>query len=118
MGFDRRAQYRLYLAAEESPVVAAYVYSHSQNHSALSVNGTVISAAAPAAVASNSSKFVGASSSIGDYFTGDLAEVLLFNSALSAEQVSQVSEDLAGKYGITNVEKEPRVLSHLNPDDK
>jgi hypothetical protein len=106
------------LPSEASPAVAAYAYSHSQNHSTLSVNGAIISAAAPAAVASNSSKFVGASSSIGDYFNGDLAEVLLFNSALTAEQVSQISEDLASKYGITNVEKEPRVLSHLNPDDK
>jgi hypothetical protein len=34
------------------------------------------------------------------YFTGNIAQVLVYNRALSAEEVSQNFNDLRGRYGI------------------
>jgi hypothetical protein len=103
----------------DAPVVAAYAYNHSLDKSSLYMNSKLVGEAQAQLVAdANSPKFVGISNSTEDAFVGDVGELLLFDSALSNDACVKISTALMAKYGLTKIEKEPRVLLHLNPDQE
>jgi hypothetical protein len=105
------------LPETDGAVVAAYVYNHALNKSSLYVNAKLVGEARASLTAdANSPKFVGISNSAEDAFVGDVGELLVFDSGLSNGQCIKISTELMSKYGLTKVEKEPRVLSHLSPD--
>jgi FecR protein len=100
------------LPDDNSPVVAAYVYNRTEAKASMYLNGTpVAESQALLPVAVRSPKFIGASSSRENFFNGDVFEILLFDSSLTAENCAQVSTDLMRKYGVVKVEREPRILA-------
>ena len=64
-----------------------------------------------------STKYIGRANVEDDYFVGDIYEILHFNAELSSEECIHVSSDLMKKYGISEIEREPRVLSGLVPEE-
>jgi hypothetical protein len=101
----------------EAPVVIAYAYGHSENKSRLYVNGELADEGKASFVSAiRSPKFIGTSNSLRDSFVGDLGELLVFNSVLSAEQCMKLSADLMAKYGIEKLEREPRILLKMLPE--
>lgn len=86
-----------------SPCVAVYVYDYTNRVAKLYVNGVVVSqseAWAPVAVASR--KVLG-KHGIFDirYYSGDVAEVMLFNAALDDTAAKQVTQQLMTHYGVS-----------------
>jgi len=107
------------LPSEERPIVCAYAYSSTTNRSALYVNGELVGKSlAPVSPAIFSTKFIGQASGQNHGFVGDIHEIMLFNSELSAEECIHISSDLMAKYGITQKDSEPRVLSGLVPEEE
>jgi hypothetical protein len=95
-----------------SAVVAACVYSRSEGKASMYLNGTpVAESQVSLPISVRSPKFVGASNSRENFFSGDLCEILLFDSSLTPENCAKVSTDLMRKYGIVKVEREPRILA-------
>lgn len=87
-----------------APVVVAYVYDYEYKHgkSFLAINGRTYGEArafAPQGITSR--KIIGRHAWMQNYFHGDLAELLIFNKALSSEELAQTTTYLADKYGIT-----------------
>ena len=100
------------LPDDNSAVVAAFVYSRTEGRASIYLNGTpVAESQVSLPVAVRSPKFVGASKSRENFFSGDLCEILLFDSSLTPENCTQVSTELMQKYGIAKVEREPRILA-------
>jgi hypothetical protein len=100
------------LPDDNSAIVAAYVYNRTEGKASMYLNGTpVAESQALLQVAVRSPKFVGASNSRENFFSGDLYEILLFDSSLSPENCAQVSNQLMRKYGVVKVEREPRILA-------
>jgi hypothetical protein len=100
-------------------MVCGYTYSSTSNRSALYVNGELVGKS-PATVspAIFSTKFIGKANGRNNHFVGDVYEIMLFNSELSSEACIQISSDLMEKYGITEIDGEPRVLSGLVPGEE
>ena len=74
------------LPDDNSPVVAALVYSRTEGSASIYLNGTpVTESQVSLPVAVRSPKFVGASKSLENFFRGDICEILLFDSSLTPE---------------------------------
>lgn len=69
----------------------------------LSVDGQTVGGASADTTARNLSRFLfGAIQTNGNYFTGDIAQVDMFNSALNSAQVNVLGGNLAATYGLVN----------------
>jgi hypothetical protein len=100
------------LPDDNSAIVAAYVYNRTEDRASMYLNGIpVAESQASLPVAVRSPKLVGASNSRENFFSGDLCEILLFDSSLTPENCAQVSSQLMRKYGVVKVEREPRILA-------
>jgi hypothetical protein len=87
----------------DRPVIVAFVYDYEYEHgkSSLAINGRRYGEArafAPQGVTSR--KIIGRHAWKQLYFHGDLAELLIFNKALSPDELEQTTTYLADKYGI------------------
>lgn len=83
------------------PVVVSYIYDNDANRSVLSINGRQLetgSARSPAGVVSR--KVLGRHGFDKLFFAGDLAEILIFNRALTDDNVVAITEYLGDKYNI------------------
>ncbi len=85
------------------PVVVSYTYDYEYENgrSALAINGRtcgVAKAFAPQGITSR--KIIGRHSWMQNYFHGDLAELLIYNKALSPKELSETTAYLAAKYSI------------------
>jgi hypothetical protein len=86
-----------------TPVIVAFVYDYEYEHgkASLTINGRsygTTRAFAPQGITSR--KIIGRHAWMQNYFHGDLAELLIFNKALSAEELAQTTAYLADKYQI------------------
>ena len=78
-----------------------YDYEYENGHSALVINGKtcgVGKAFAPQGITSR--KIIGRHAWMQNYFNGDLAELLIYNKALSPEELTKTTAYLAEKYSI------------------
>jgi hypothetical protein len=84
------------------PAVVVYVYDNAQNRSSLVVNGVRQGdSTAPRPVAINSRKIIGKHGFFDRmYFSGDLAQLLIYNAALASDEVAALSRALMRDYGI------------------
>ena len=85
----------------DTPVIIAYHYDYDNRMAKLIVNGQVrekANAFAPAGLTSR--KVIGRHSWMELFFQGDLAEVLIFNNALTPEELESLNQYLAEKYTI------------------
>ncbi len=87
----------------DEPVVVAYVYDYEYEHgkSYLMINGRKYGEArafAPQGITSR--KIIGRHAWMELYFGGDLGEMLIYNKALSTEELAQTTTYLADKYKI------------------
>jgi hypothetical protein len=85
----------------DSPVVLSYVYDYSQGRAELRINGRSYGEArafAPQAITSR--KIIGRHAWMQNFFHGDLAELMIYNKALSPSELSDVTKYLAEKYAI------------------
>ncbi|MEX2091042.1 MAG: LamG-like jellyroll fold domain-containing protein [Pirellulales bacterium] len=87
----------------EAPVIVAYVYDYEYEHgkSYLMINGRKYGEArafAPQGITSR--KIIGRHAWMELYFGGDLAEMLIYNKALTPEELAQTTAYLADKYAI------------------
>lgn len=83
------------------PVVVSYLYDYGGGKSRLAVNGRVYGEArafAPQGITSR--KIIGRHAWKQLYFHGDLAELLIFNKALTPEELADTTAYLAEKYSI------------------
>ncbi|TWU26035.1 LamG domain-containing protein [Bythopirellula polymerisocia] len=107
------------LPDNDLPTVCALVYSHSANRAALYVNGDLVSEShAPSIPNVETTQIIGNSIQGVGGFIGDVGDLLVFNSALPANQATELSNSLMEKYGITASQREPRVLSGLIPEEQ
>jgi hypothetical protein len=85
-----------------SPRVVAYVYNNSANKTSLFVDGGIVAeASAPTTVAVTSRKVIGKHGIFDQwYFHGDLSELVIFNTALRASEVKELSRQLMEHYTI------------------
>lgn len=84
------------------PLIVVYKYDFENRSATLEINGKIIGASnafAPAALTSR--KVIGRHSWMDLFFNGDLAEVLIYNDALSTDDVDQVVKSLSKKYSIS-----------------
>lgn len=90
-----------------SPHVATYVYNNSKNTAQLFIDGIRVSeASAPTSVAVTSRKVIGKHGIFDQwYFRGDLAEVIIYNTALKPALVKELSQQLMNRYGIEQSEQ-------------
>jgi hypothetical protein len=87
-----------------TPVVVAFVYDFESEHGRafLAINGRTFGEArafAPQNITSR--KIIGRHAWMQNYFHGDLAELLIFNKALSTDELARTTAYLANKYGIS-----------------
>ncbi|MAT73349.1 MAG: hypothetical protein CMJ58_28015 [Planctomycetaceae bacterium] len=89
---------------ESRPIVVAYVYDMANDRSQLAVNGRIVDRGnADAPVAITSRKSIGRHGVFEDWgFCGDIAEVIIYNAALSSEDVQSLSESLMTYYSISD----------------
>jgi hypothetical protein len=83
------------------PVIIAYNYDYTHGKAQLAINGQVMGesrAFAPQALASR--KIIGRHAWKELFFCGDLAELLIYNKALEADELDEATSFLAEKYGI------------------
>ena len=83
------------------PVVVAYEYDYSRGRAMLSINGRSYGEArafAPQGITSR--KIIGRHAWKQNFFCGDLAELLIYNKALSSQELADTTAYLAGKYSI------------------
>jgi hypothetical protein len=83
------------------PVVLIYRYDLSGGRATLAINGKPLAetrAFAPQAITSR--KIIGRHAWMQNFFHGDLAELMIYNKALTADELERVTEYLAEKYSI------------------
>ena len=83
------------------PVVVSYLYDYGEGKSRLAINGRTYGEArafAPQGITSR--KIIGRHAWMQNFFHGDLAEMLIFNKALSPEELADTTAYLAEKYSI------------------
>ena len=90
-------------SGRETPVIVTYVYDYEYEHgkSYLMINGRKYGEArafAPQGITSR--KIIGRHAWMELFFGGDLAEMLIYNKALSADELAQTTAYLADKYAI------------------
>ena len=84
------------------PVIVSYLYDYAHGHAVLSINGRVDGesrAFAPQEITSR--KIIGRHAWKELFFHGDLAELLIYNKALSPAELADTTGYLADKYSIT-----------------
>lgn len=84
-----------------APVIVTYRYDLTNARAMLSINGKQYSLArafAPQAITSR--KIIGRHAWMQNFFHGDLAELLIFNKALSPQELAQTTRYLADKYAV------------------
>jgi ferric-dicitrate binding protein FerR (iron transport regulator) len=102
----------------DQPVILTYAYHPSVNRGALFINGKLQGVdTAPLSAEFSSCKVIGRASVNETYFHGDIAEVLIYNGALSGEQISSVNSYLGGKYSI-NLATQPVQLVDMQPEQQ
>ena len=90
----------------DTPQLVSYIYDFAGGEAQLAVCGA-LHAKGPVHQNSNSSarsssrKVIGAHGGNRNFFNGDIAEVLIYNAALSAEEKEAVEGYLMEKYGIS-----------------
>ncbi|TWT77258.1 FecR protein [Posidoniimonas polymericola] len=92
----------------DGPHVAVYSYNSDQSTATLYLDGELISESADAPVVNSttSPRYIGSHFDRDGFgFTGDIAEVLVYDSALSHDQSARLSAWMAEKYGIPGVEQ-------------
>jgi hypothetical protein len=90
------------------PAIIAYHYDYGQGKASLALNGRKLGesrAFAPQALTSR--KILGRHAWKELFFNGDLAEVLIYNKALTSTELGEVTSYLAEKYGIAIGENIP-----------
>ena len=93
------------------PMVVGLVYDKSNNRSELSINGiTIREGHAWAPIAMDKSYFIGSLVEGDERYVGDIAEILLFDSAMDSRQVKNVSDWLVEKYSLDS----ERFVDHTN----
>ena len=102
----------------ESPVVLGIVYDHENTRSEFSVNGvTAKEGNAWAPIALDKSYFVGSLVDGEEKFVGDIAEVLLFDTAMDSVRLKNVANWLVDKYSLDS-NRFVGTASPGNPDSK
>lgn len=104
----RRKEGALFISFAESilhkPLVVIYVYDMTNNEARLYLNGVKRGeTSAPWPIEIVSRKVIGRHAARQEYFAGDLAELAIFNVALSDEEVVALSEELKEKYAVVSV---------------
>jgi hypothetical protein len=92
----------------DAPVVVAYVYDYSHGQAEFQINGRSYGEArafAPQAITSR--KIIGRHAWMQNFFHGDLAELMIYNKALSAKELADATSYLADKYAISMDGKAP-----------
>ena len=90
----------------QSPAIVVYVYDYGRRRATLYVNGQPAGEArafAPQGITSR--KIIGRHAWMENYFHGDLAELLIYNRALPADELRQTTAYLADKYGIATADR-------------
>src|SRR5262249_18605365 len=85
----------------DAPVIVAYVYDYTHGRATLSINGRQYGEArafAPQSITSR--KIIGRHPWKQLFFNGDLAEMLIYNSAMSPSDLAQSTAYLSEKYAI------------------
>jgi hypothetical protein len=85
----------------DTPIVLTYRYNLGEGRASLALNGktfTEIRAFAPQAITSR--KIIGRHAWMQNFFHGDLSEIMIYNKALSVDELNRVTKYLAGKYSI------------------
>jgi hypothetical protein len=85
----------------DEPVVVGYTYDYTHGRAELQINGRSFGQArafAPQAITSR--KIIGRHAWMQNYFHGDLAELMIYNKALSAKELADATGYLAEKYAI------------------
>ena len=101
----------------KSPIVCALTYSRDSNEAILYINGELAEKSTATSLADlATTRYIGNSPHGNRGYTGDVGELLVFNSALSAQRCLQVSNTLMEKYEIAAPQREPRVLSGIVPE--
>lgn len=84
-----------------TPIIIAYHYDFDQGNSTLMINGHICEQArayAPAGLTSR--KVIGRHAWMELFFNGDISELMIFNNALSDDELHAANRHLAEKYGI------------------
>jgi Concanavalin A-like lectin/glucanases superfamily len=106
------------VVAVGQPVVLTYAYHPSVNRGALFIDGKLQGVdTAPLSAEYSSCKVIGRASVNATYFHGDIAEVLIYNGALSGEEIASVNTYLGSKYSI-DVAAQPVKLVDLQPQQQ
>jgi hypothetical protein len=85
----------------DAPFVLAYTYDYGNRRAELRINGQLYgSARAYAPHGITSRKIIGRHAWMQNFFHGDLAELLIYNQAMSPEELQATTAYLAVKYGI------------------
>ncbi len=85
----------------DEPVVVSYLYDYGNGRAVLSINGQPCGEArafAPQGITSR--KIIGRHAWMQNFFHGDLAEMMIYNKALSPEELADATAYLADKYAI------------------
>lgn len=86
---------------ENKPTLVTYVYNASEDESRLYGNGKLLSEGrAAASAATDSPKYIGRHREPKGHFVGNIAEMVIFDSALTPDECQQVAQYLLGKYSI------------------
>ena len=94
-------------------VVLAYAYHPSHNRAGIFINGQLEGVdTAPLGREFVSQKIIGRSPAYESYFHGDMSEILIYNAALSGEEMNQVSRYLGQKYSIDVSDKVENLEDH------
>lgn len=87
---------------DDQPAVLAYVYDPSENHAQLWLDGeSQGEATAHTGMAFASRKIIGKHPKEPGYFRGCMAELIIFNDALTSDEVGQVNRYLLSKYAFS-----------------
>ncbi|QDU56999.1 LamG-like jellyroll fold domain-containing protein [Aeoliella mucimassa] len=98
-GVDVAAESRVFMGS--AAVVLAYVYDHSQGEARMYQNGELVSTGeASVSVGIRSSKTIGCHYNSKAYFVGDIAEIAIYNTALSDSDTRDVAVYLGKKYAV------------------
>ena len=88
------------LSADVPYILSAFLDEDSGGQKALNVNRIQRGSGSGSATYTNTQTMIGVLNGGTKYFTGDIAEILVFGEALSSDEINSVETYLADKYGI------------------